>query len=53
MKHFNFRKEKYSCLFLVIAILTNFLHKCYLDFMYKVIGDQIENATKYSWHGHF
>lgn len=48
MKHFDFTKEKYSCLFLVVDILINFLRKCYLDFAYKVIGDQIENATKYN-----
>jgi len=28
MKHFDFMKEKYNHLFIVIAVLINCLHKC-------------------------
>jgi hypothetical protein len=28
MKHFDFIKEKYNHLFIAIALLINFLHKC-------------------------
>jgi hypothetical protein len=52
MKRFDSTKEKYNCLFLVATILTNFLHECYLNNTYKIIGDQIDNATKYGWHEH-
>jgi hypothetical protein len=47
MKHFNFTKSKYSHLFCVVVILTNFLHKCQMDFPYEIINNQIENLAYY------
>jgi hypothetical protein len=47
IKHFNSTKSKYYHLFHVTIILTNFLHKHWMDFTYKVIGDQIENLANY------
>jgi hypothetical protein len=45
MKHFNSTKSKYYHLFHVAVILTNFLHKHWIDFTYKVIGDQIKDQA--------
>jgi hypothetical protein len=43
-----FHKSKYSHLLHATSILTNFLHKCQMDLTYKIIGDQIEDPTKYA-----
>jgi hypothetical protein len=51
MKHFDFTKSKYNHLFHVIVILTNFLHKCQMDFKYEIINNQIENLAYLSWDG--
>jgi hypothetical protein len=48
MKRFNSTKSKYYHLFRVAAILIDFLHKHWMDFTYKVIGDQIEDLADYS-----
>ncbi len=39
MKHFNSTKSKYYHLFRVATIFTNFLHKHWMDFTYKIIGE--------------
>lgn len=41
MKHFDSTKPKYSHLFKIIAILTNFIYKHCLDFTFEVIGAHI------------
>jgi hypothetical protein len=38
MKCFDSTKKK-NHVFQVVAILTNFLHICHLEFTYEVIGD--------------
>jgi hypothetical protein len=48
MKHFDFTKSKYNHLFCAILILTNFLHKCRMDFTYEIIDNQIENLAYYN-----
>ncbi len=49
MKHFDSIKKKIH-LFLVI-VMSNFLHKLYLEFTYEIIGNQIEDLINYSWEG--
>jgi hypothetical protein len=39
MKRFDFTKPKYTILFKNIIILTNFLHRCQMDFTFEIIGE--------------
>ncbi len=45
MKCFDSSKPKYNHLFKTTTIITNFLHKCCLDFTFEVIGNHITNLT--------
>jgi hypothetical protein len=42
-----------SHVFQIVAILTNFLCICHLEFTYEVIGDEIEDLANYGWDGDF
>ncbi len=53
MKCFDFTKEKYNFLFQAITIINIFLHRCHLDFTYKIINDQIEDLIDFNWDGDF
>ncbi len=53
MKIFDSTKPKYIHLFKVVAILTNFLHRCYMDFTFEVISEQMPNPTGHGWDGDF
>jgi hypothetical protein len=53
MKCFDFTKEKYNTLFQAITIINNFLHKCHIDFTFKIINDQIEDPIDFKWDGDF
>jgi hypothetical protein len=48
MKSFDSTKDKYSHLFKVVVILTNFLHKCHFNFTYEVINDPIDDLINYN-----
>jgi hypothetical protein len=39
MKIFDFINPKYTHLFKVITIFTNFLHRHWMDFAFEVIGE--------------
>jgi len=39
MKRFDSTKPNYIVLFIVIVILTNFLHSCRMDFTFEVVGE--------------
>jgi hypothetical protein len=43
----------HNLLFQVKTIINNFLHKCHLDFTYKIINDQIKDAIDFKWDGDF
>jgi hypothetical protein len=45
MKRFDFTKPKYNTLFKVVALLTNILHKCHMEFTYEVINKHIPWLT--------
>jgi hypothetical protein len=53
MKCFDFTKEKYNTLFQAVTIINNFLHKCHIDFTFKIINDQIEDPIDFKWDGDF
>jgi hypothetical protein len=53
MKRFNSTKPKYTILFKVIVILTNFLHKHRMDFTFEIIGEQLHNLVKHGWDKDF
>ncbi len=53
MKRFNSTKPKYTILFRVVGILTNFLHRCRMDFTFEVIGEQLPNHANHGWDGDF
>ncbi len=53
MKHFDSTKEKYSHLFITIALLTNFLHKHYQDFTIEVICEHHNDLAKHGWDGDY
>jgi hypothetical protein len=53
MKHFDSTKSKYGHLSCAIAILTNFLHKHWMDFIYEVLSNQIEDPNDYGWDGNY
>jgi hypothetical protein len=38
MKRFDSTKPKYTVLFKVVVILTNFLHRRQMDFTFEIIG---------------
>jgi hypothetical protein len=48
-----FTKSKYSILFKTITILTNFMHKGWMDFTFEIIGQQMPNPSNHSWYGDF
>ncbi len=43
MKCFDFTKFEYNYLFHVTTIFPMFLFKCWMDFTYEVINDQIKD----------
>jgi hypothetical protein len=45
MKRFDSTKQKYIVLFRVVAILTNFLHRCQMDFTFEIIGELLPNLA--------
>jgi hypothetical protein len=47
MKHFDSTKSKYNHLFCATTILTNFLHRHWMYFIYKILGNQIEDLDDY------
>ncbi len=53
MKRFNSTKPKYTILFRVVAILTNVLHRCRMDFTFKVTCEQLPNHVNHGWDGDF
>jgi hypothetical protein len=48
-----FTKPKYNHLFKFVVILINSLQRCYLNFTYEIIGEQIDNLVAYSWDQNF
>jgi hypothetical protein len=40
-------KFKYIVLFKIASILTNFLHKCWMDFTFEIRNKKILNCTNY------
>jgi hypothetical protein len=53
MKHFDSTNSKYGHLSCAIPILTNFLHRHWMDFIYEVLGNQIEDPYDYGWDGNY
>jgi hypothetical protein len=53
MKRFDSTKPKNIILFKVVTILTNFLHRCQMDFTFEVIGEQLPNPTNHGWDENF
>lgn len=53
MKSFDSTKDKYSHLFKIVVILTNFLHICHFNFTYEVISNPIDDPIDYNWDGDF
>jgi hypothetical protein len=53
MKHFDFTKSKYGHLSCAITILTNFLSRHWMDFIYEVLGNQIKDLDDYGWDGNY
>ncbi len=49
MKRFDSTKSKYTHLFHVVTLFTNFLFKKHIDFTYEVVGDQNLNPTAHGW----
>jgi hypothetical protein len=43
MKSFDSTKDKYSHLFKIVVILTNFLGKCHFNFTHEIIDDPIDD----------
>ncbi len=53
MKRFYSTKPKHNHLFKVVVILTNFLHKRHMDFIFEVIGQQMPTLIDHGWDGDF
>jgi hypothetical protein len=53
MKRFDSTKLIYSHLFEATTLLTNFLHRRRMDFIYEVINDQNANLIAHGWVGDF
>jgi hypothetical protein len=53
MKRFDFTKPKFSHLFQVGVLLTNYLHYQWMDFIYKVIGDYNFDPIAQGWVGDY
>jgi len=49
MKRFDSTKPKYTILFRVATILTNFLQRCRMDFTFEIIGEQLPNPNDHGW----
>jgi hypothetical protein len=49
---FWFHKNIYIHVFLII-VMSNFLHRLYMEFTYEIIGNQIEDLFNYNWDGDF
>jgi len=49
MKRFDSTKPKYACLFWIVVLPTNFLHRRHMDLTYKVVSDQIANPTTHGY----
>jgi hypothetical protein len=48
-----FHKAQIHSFFHATTILTNYLHRCHMDFTYEVIGNQIQDPINYGWDGDF
>jgi hypothetical protein len=53
MKHFDSTKSKYGHLSCAITILSNFIHRHWMDFIYEALGNQIEDLDDYGWDGNY
>jgi len=53
MKNFDSTKSKYGHLSCAITILTNFIHRNWMDFIYEALGNQIEDLDDYGWDGNY
>jgi flagellar biosynthesis protein FliQ len=53
MKRFDSTKPKYIVLFRVVVILTNFLHRRWMDFTFEIIGEQLPKHVNHGWDGNF
>ncbi len=53
MKRFDFTKPIFSHLFQVGILLTNYLHRHWMDFTYKVIGDYNFDPAAQGWVGDY
>jgi hypothetical protein len=49
MKRFDSTKPKCIVLFKAVVILINFLHRCQMDFKFKVINEQLPNPVDHGW----
>jgi hypothetical protein len=47
MKRLDLTKPKYSHLFQVVIIFTNFMHRKHVDLTYEIIGDYNFDLTKH------
>jgi hypothetical protein len=53
MKRFDNTKPRYSHLFKLGALFTNFLHKRSMDLTYEVINGHHPNLENHRWVGDF
>lgn len=53
IKQFDAIKSKHNHLFRAMAILTNSIHRCRMDFAHDVVGKQVERVQSCGWDGDY